>query len=131
MGYRVIAPYDISYVNRTSIKSQILHDFFVDWIQSQIPAAPDMSGSWTIYFDGSKRNTGACAGVVLVCPQGDKMRYVLRMNFALPTNNEPEYEALFHGMRMAKACGATRLDIYGDFKSCGSAVDEFVRCYQR
>jgi uncharacterized membrane protein len=36
------------------------------------------------------------------------------MNFSLPTNNEAEYEALLHGMRMAKACGATRLDIYGD-----------------
>jgi ribonuclease HI len=36
------------------------------------------------------------------------------MNFSLPTNNEAEYETLLHGMRMAKACGATRLDIYGD-----------------
>ncbi|XP_071679940.1 uncharacterized protein [Lolium perenne] len=54
-----LAPYDISYVNRTTIKSQILPDFFVDWIQPQILAAPDMSGSWTMYFDGSKRSTGA------------------------------------------------------------------------
>jgi ribonuclease HI len=53
-------------------------------------------------------------GVVLISPQGDKMKYVLRMNFSLPTNNEAEYEPLLHGMRMAKACGATRLDIYGD-----------------
>jgi ribonuclease HI len=73
-----------------------------------------MSGSWTKYFDGSKRSMGAGAGVVLISPQGDKMRYVLRMNFPLPTNNEAEYEALLHGMRMAKACGPTRLDIYGD-----------------
>jgi hypothetical protein len=36
------------------------------------------------------------------------------MNFSLPTDNEAEYEALLHGMRMAKACGATCLDIYGD-----------------
>jgi ribonuclease HI len=36
------------------------------------------------------------------------------MNFSLPTNNEAEYEALLHGMRMAKAYRATRLDIYGD-----------------
>ena len=36
------------------------------------------------------------------------------MNFPLPSNNKAEYEALLHGMRMAKACGATRLDIYGD-----------------
>ncbi|XP_071678129.1 uncharacterized protein [Lolium perenne] len=109
-----LAPHDITYVNRTAIKSQILPDFLVDWIQSQISAAPDMSGSWKMYFDGSKRSSGAGAGVVLISPQGDKMRYVLRMNFLLPTNNEAEYEALLHGMRMAKACGATRLDIYGD-----------------
>ena len=67
-----------------------------------------------MYFDDSKRNTGAGAGVILISPQGDKMKYVLWMNFPLPTNNEAEYEALLHGMRMAKACGATRLEIYGD-----------------
>src|SRR3954466_5636362 len=30
------------------------------------------------------------------------------------SNNEAEYEALIHGMRMAKISGATRLVIYGD-----------------
>jgi ribonuclease HI len=109
-----LAPHDIIYINRTAIKSQVLPDFLVDWIQSQIPAAPDMSGSWTMYFDRSKRSSCAGAGVVLISPQGHKMRYVLRMNFSLPTNNEAEYETLLHGMRMAKACGDTRLDIYGD-----------------
>jgi dsDNA-binding SOS-regulon protein len=43
-----IAPHDITYVNRTAIKSQVLPDFLADWIQSQTPAAPDMSGSWTM-----------------------------------------------------------------------------------
>jgi ribonuclease HI len=28
--------------------------------------------------------------------------------------NEAEYEALLHGMRMAKACGATHVKIFGD-----------------
>jgi ribonuclease HI len=107
-------PHDISYVNQTTIKSQVLPDFFVDWIQSQTSAAPDTSGPWTMYFDSSKRNMGVDAGVVLISPQGDKMKYVLRMNFPPPTNNEVEYEALLHDMRMAKACGTTRLEIYGD-----------------
>src|SRR3954454_19356511 len=73
-----------------------------------------MSGSWTMYFDGSKKNTRAGAGIVLMSPQRDKMKYVLWMNFPLPSNNEAEYEALLHGMRVARACGATRLEIYGD-----------------
>jgi ribonuclease HI len=72
-----------------------------------------MSQSWTMHFDGSKREAGAGAGVILTSPQGDKMKYVLRMKFRA-SNNEAEYEALIDGMRMAKICGATRLVIYGD-----------------
>ena len=65
-------------------------------------------------FDGSKRLEGAGAGVILVSPQGDKLKYVLRMTFPNASNNKAEYEALIHGMKMAKACGATRLKIFGD-----------------
>jgi hypothetical protein len=36
------------------------------------------------------------------------------MSFSQASNNEAEYEALRHGMKMAKACGATRLKIFGD-----------------
>jgi ribonuclease HI len=79
-----------------------------------MPELPDMSNYWTIYVDGSKRVSGAGAGVVLVSLQGDKMRYVLCMRSANPSNNEAEYEAVLHGMRMAKACGATCIKIHGD-----------------
>jgi ribonuclease HI len=67
-----------------------------------------------MYFDGSKRIQGTGAGVVLISPQGDKLKYVLRMSFPQASNNEAEYEALLHGMKMAKACGATRLKKFGD-----------------
>jgi ribonuclease HI len=67
-----------------------------------------------MYFDGSKRIQGAGAGVVLISPQGDKLKYLLRMSFPQASNNEAEYEALLHGMKMAKACGATQLKIFGD-----------------
>jgi ribonuclease HI len=36
------------------------------------------------------------------------------MSFTQASNNEAEYEDLLHGMKMAKACGATRLKIFGD-----------------
>src|SRR3954466_8202667 len=66
-----------------------------------------------MHFDGSKREAGAGAGVILTSPQGDRMKYVLRMKFRT-CNNEAEYDALIDGMRMAKICSATRLVIYGD-----------------
>jgi ribonuclease HI len=67
-----------------------------------------------MYFDGSKRIQGSGAGVVLISPQGDKLKYVLRMSFPQASNNEAEYEALLHGMKMAKACKATQLKKFGD-----------------
>jgi hypothetical protein len=36
------------------------------------------------------------------------------MIFPQASNNKAEYEAMLHGMKMAKACGATRLKIFGD-----------------
>jgi hypothetical protein len=36
------------------------------------------------------------------------------MSFPQASNNEAEYEALLHRMKMAKACGETRLKIFGD-----------------
>jgi hypothetical protein len=36
------------------------------------------------------------------------------MSFPQASNNEAEYEVLLHRMKMAKACEATRLKIFGD-----------------
>jgi ribonuclease HI len=36
------------------------------------------------------------------------------MSFPQASDNKTEYEALLHGMKMAKACGATRLKIFRD-----------------
>jgi ribonuclease HI len=79
-----------------------------------MPKLSDLSNTWTIFVDFSKRISGVGAGVILVSPHGDNMRYILCMRFANPSNNEAKYEAVLHGMRMAKACGATRIKIHGD-----------------
>jgi ribonuclease HI len=69
---------------------------------------------WTMYYDGSKRVEDAGVGVVLISPQGDKLKSMLRMSSPHASNNEAEYEALLHGLRMATACGATCLKIFGN-----------------
>jgi ribonuclease HI len=90
-----------------------------------------------MYFDGSKRVQGAGAGVVLISPQGDKLKYMLRMSFPQASNNKAEYEALLHGMKMAKACGATRLKIFGDLNlvvqqvmNCCDAISDNMTAYR-
>jgi hypothetical protein len=109
-----LSPMDITYEKRKAIKSQILPNFTAEWLELQSTGPPDLSSVCTMYFDGSKRVQGTCAGVVLISPHGDKLKYVLRMSFLQASNNEAEYEALLHGMKMAKAYGATRLKIFGD-----------------
>ena len=56
------------------------------------------------------------------------------MDFKRPRNNEAEYEALLHGIRMAKNYGATHLMIYGDsnlvvqqtMKECDAVADNMI-----
>ncbi|SPT18084.1 unnamed protein product [Triticum aestivum] len=108
-----LAPYTIYYQPGTAIKSQALADFLVDWAETQyLPPAPD-STHWRMHFDGSKMRTSLGAGVVLTSLKGDKLRYVLQIHFAA-SNNVAEYEALIHGLRLAKELGIRRILCYGD-----------------
>jgi ribonuclease HI len=66
-----------------------------------------------IYFDGSLKLEGTGAGVLLISPKGEQLKYVLQI-FWKVSNNEAEYEALLHGLRLAISLGIKRLLVYGD-----------------
>ncbi|SPT18244.1 unnamed protein product [Triticum aestivum] len=66
-----------------------------------------------MHFDASKMRTGLGAGIVLTSPKGDKLRYVLQIHFSA-SNNIAEYEALIHGLRLAKELGIRQILCYGD-----------------
>jgi ribonuclease HI len=61
-----------------------------------------------MHFDGSKMLDGVGAGVVLTSPKGDKLQYVLQVHFHA-SNNIVEYEALVHGLKLAKEIGIRRI----------------------
>src|SRR3954469_3222138 len=108
-----LVPYTIYYQPRTAIKSQALADFLVDWAETQyLPPTPD-STHWRMHFDGSKMRTGLGADVVLTSPKGDTLKYALQIHFAA-SNNVAEYEALIHGLQLAKELGIRRILCYGD-----------------
>jgi ribonuclease HI len=56
---------------------------------------------------------GAGAGVLLISPTSEQLKYVLQI-FSKVSNNEAEYEALLHGLRLAASLGIKRLLVYGD-----------------
>ena len=99
-----LAAYASQYVRRDAIKSQALANFFVDWADSNY---------WRMHFDGSKVKEGLGAGVVLTSPKRDQLKYVLQVHFAA-SNNVAEYEALIHGLKVAKEIGVRRIICYGD-----------------
>ena len=88
-------------------------DFVTEWTEVQLPT-PDVTHEyWTMYFDGSMMVPGSGAGVVLISPDGSRLRYAICLHF-LASNNAAEYEALINGLRIAIELGATRLYIHGD-----------------
>jgi ribonuclease HI len=66
-----------------------------------------------MYFDGSLKLEGAGVGVLLISPTGEQLKYVLQIIWKV-SNNEVEYEALLHGLRLAASLGIKRLLVYGD-----------------
>jgi ribonuclease HI len=66
-----------------------------------------------MYFDSSLKLEGAGAGVLLISPTGEQLKYVLQI-FWKVSNNEAEYEALLHGLRLAASLGIKRLLGYSD-----------------
>jgi ribonuclease HI len=66
-----------------------------------------------MYFDGSLKLEGAGAGVLLISPTGEQLKYVLQI-FWKVSNNEAEYEALLHGLCLAASLGIKRLLVYSD-----------------
>jgi ribonuclease HI len=103
----------LTLVTRTTIKSQIIADFFTDWRENQyLPPAPD-SMYWRMNFDGSKMLRGLGVGVVFTSPKGDKLQYVLQIHFRA-SNNIAEYEALVHWLKLAKEIDILRILYFGD-----------------
>jgi len=108
-----LGSFTIEFKPRNTIKSQALIDFVAEWTQHQLPPTTTRPEHWTMYFDGSLWLEGGGAGVLLISPNGEQLRYVLQILFPV-SNNEAEYEALLHGLRLAVALSIKRLLVYGD-----------------
>jgi ribonuclease HI len=104
---------NIDFKQCTAIKSRALVDFMAEWRENQLPTPTERPEHWVMYFDGSLKLEGAGAGVILISPTGEQLKYVLQIFWKVP-NNEAEYEALLHGLRLAASLGIKRLLVYGD-----------------
>jgi hypothetical protein len=97
----------IDFKPRTAIKSHALVDFMAEWRENQLPTPTVRPEHWVMYFDGLLNLKGAGAGVLLISPTGEQLKYVLQI-FWKVSNNKAEYEALLHGLRLAASMGIKR-----------------------
>jgi hypothetical protein len=61
---------------RITIKSQALVDFMAER-ENQLSTPTERPEHWVMYFDGSLKLEGASAGVLLISPTGEQLKYVL------------------------------------------------------
>jgi hypothetical protein len=108
---------NIDFKPRTAIKSQALVDFMAEWRENQLPTLTERLEHWVMYFDGSLKLKGTGAGVLLISPTGEQLKYVLQI-FWKVSNNEAEYEALLHGLCLTASLGIKRLLVYGLRRLC-------------
>src|SRR5438132_9978051 len=80
-----------------------------------------------MYFDGSLMIEGAGAGIVLISPTGEQLKYVLQIYFPA-SNNTTEYEALLHGLHIAISLGIRRLAVRGDSELVVNQVQKEYSC---
>jgi ribonuclease HI len=124
-----LSGYHITFAPRTSIKSQVLADFIVDWTGPITQLDAPAEKVWTIHCDGAWCHAGAGAAAVITSPTGVKHRYTARLSFALEsdrcTNNVAEYEAVILGLRKLWALGVTTCTIKTDSKVVVGQVKKY------
>ena len=67
----------IEFTPRPTIKSQALADFIIEWTEIQDPPLDEGPEHWVMYFDGALNLDGAGAGILLISPRGEQLKYIL------------------------------------------------------
>jgi hypothetical protein len=100
-----LSEYTIDFERRSSIKSQVLADFVVDWTSPTQNSGEDMLTPWVVQCDGAWCHKGVGISAVVTTLTGIVIRYTARLIFTddvHSTNNTTEYEALLLALRKMK-----------------------------
>ncbi|XP_026379831.1 uncharacterized protein LOC113274652 [Papaver somniferum] len=108
----------LSFAVLSSPKSQIIAEFLAEFPLEEDEYVEDMMdvdekhgnlkdlltdrnlNRWEILVDGSSNGEGNGIGIVFISPEGARMSCSFRLEFA-STNNETEYEAVVHALKLA------------------------------
>ncbi|XP_024195598.1 uncharacterized protein LOC112198705 [Rosa chinensis] len=135
-----LSEFSLQYVPQKAVKGQAIADFLAHHPMLDVPAVRDLEAAattldhpdlaclpeyaalylatvslqpWVLYFDGSRTDTLAGAGIVLENPADDRFSYSFQFEFQC-TNNQAEYEALIIGLEVLLEMGIGDVQILGD-----------------
>ena len=90
-----LSSFGLKFESTSTIKSRAVAEFIAEWtstpneeIQETTLPGKETSRNWIMYFDGAFSLQGAGAGVLLVSPTGERLKYVVQMHFPLGKINE-------------------------------------------
>ncbi|XP_026396237.1 uncharacterized protein LOC113290862 [Papaver somniferum] len=128
----LIKQFHIIFETRKAEKSQIFADFLADLPLSDeaeiddIPGMeedkqepedmlePQNSRRWEIFVDGSSNGEGAGIRIEITTPTENRLVYAFRLEFEQYTNNIAEYEAVIHGLHLARELGLLDVRLTSD-----------------
>jgi ribonuclease HI len=109
----------VDFERRSTIKSQVLADFVMDWSSPTQNLDEEIPTPWIVKCHGAWCYKGVGISAVVTSPAGVVIRYAARLIFANnehSTNNTIEYEALLLALRKMKDLGQQTFIIRTDSK---------------
>ncbi|XP_040372973.1 uncharacterized protein LOC121052309 [Rosa chinensis] len=149
-----LSEFSLQYVPQKAVKGQAIADFLAHHPTLDIPTVreleiatitttrPDLARipeyaiwyqaivslqPWVLFFEGSRTETLAGAGIVLENPAGDRFSYSFQLEFKC-TNNQAEYEALIIGLEVLLELGVRDVQVRGDSLVVINQLQEKYRC---
>ena len=113
-----LSSFGLRFESTSIIQSRVLAEFIAEWtsipheeIEETTLPGKETSHNWIMQFDGAFSLQGAGAGVLLIAPTGEHLKYVIQMHFPreMSTNNTAEYEGLLVGLGIAADLGVKKL----------------------
>ncbi|XP_050211728.1 uncharacterized protein LOC126661889 [Mercurialis annua] len=110
-----MSEFTLVYVPQKAVKGQVLVDFLLDHPGVDIKEGIGCMElhPWKLWFDGSRTEKGAGAGIVIVSPSGARFTTSCSLTFKC-TNNQAEYETLILGLEILMELGAKSIQVWGD-----------------
>ncbi|XP_004304980.1 PREDICTED: uncharacterized protein LOC101315261 [Fragaria vesca subsp. vesca] len=128
-----MSKFSLQYVPQKAVKGQAIADFLAHHPPSELTVFRELEfatvtlAPWTLYFDGSRTDTAAGAGIAIANPAGDRFSYSFQLDFKC-TNNQAEYEALIIGLEILLDLGVREVQIFGDSLLVVNQLVEKFKC---